>query len=118
MVEYILGPPGICLLAFAVSVFVVARAVLRAKDTGDQLAKLIRRLDAQIREATDAIPETEGRIAALKDAVPTLKKRYVAFDAYMRILLQLQADCTLEERDEEERRRALGSQKIDMERGR
>ena len=51
IVEFILGPPGICLLAFALGLVVVARAVLKASDSGSQLSKLIAQLDREIQEA-------------------------------------------------------------------
>jgi len=117
MMEYILGPPGMCLLAVVVSAILVARAVLRATDAGAQLAKLIAKLDAEIRQARESVPETEARVAALKGVVPDLKRKYAAIDRYMSALLQLDADARNEEKDDADRRRALGSQKVDMGRG-
>jgi len=114
MVEYILGPPGICLLAFVVSAVLVARAVMRAADTGSQLQKVIRKLDAELEQAQAFVPETEARIAQLKRTVPDLKRKYAAIDKYLSALLQLDADTREDEREEEERRRALGIHKVDM----
>lgn len=113
IVEFILGPPGICLLAFALGLVVVARAVLKASDSGSQLSKLIAQLDREIQEAQEAIPETESRLARLKEAAPGLKKQYAAFDKYLGELLKLDTTVREDEKDDHERRQAMGTHKVD-----
>jgi len=112
MLEYMLGAPGICLLTCALGVVAVARALLRASDASAQLAKTLAKLDRDLLAARESIPEIEARVAELKSVVPGLKRKYAAIDKYVSELVKLDSAMSEDEKEEDERRKALGMHKV------